>query len=292
MLLTKKIKIKINKGNIPIYKQFKELQYLKINDEIDLDIKYIAKSNRSKVDTKCDICGEMFNISYYNYNKSTKNQTEIYTCKICSNIKREKTNMKLYGVKNCFQNETMKTKSKETMKEKYGHEHNMQCEEFLNARIETYKINWGVDNPSKSEIIKRKKEKTCFKNYGVKSPYQNKDVFEKSRKNSLELKKYKNTKLFYQASYEKDFLDKYYNKLNIENGISINYIFNNKEKVYHSDFYIKEFDLIIEIKSIYWYNEQLEQNIQKEKYSKIHHNFILIMNKNYDEFEKNYPSKL
>jgi hypothetical protein len=57
-----------------------------------------------------------------------------------------------------------------------------------------------------------------------------------------------------------------------------------KKKVYHSDFYISEIDLVIEIKSSYWYYKLLEKNKAKINYTKKHHNFILILDKNYDDF--------
>lgn len=104
--------------------------------------------------------------------------------------------------------------------------------------------------------------------------------------NDTTLKKYKNTKLDYQGSYEKDFLNKYYDKIEIENGLEIKYKYKSKNKKYYSDFYLPKYDLIIEVKSSYWYEKFKEQNLIKEQYSKIHHNFIFIMNKNYDELDK------
>jgi hypothetical protein len=294
MLITDFIKIKINKGNIPRYKQFKELKHIKIGDEIDMPIKFISKNSKEKVVVKCDVCGEEYEIQYSTYNDSTKNQTEMYVCRgKCANIKREQTNLELYGNKNCFQNEKMKEKSKETMKEKYGHEHNMQCEKFLNNRKITYLENWGVDNPSKNENIKKKKEETCMKNYGVKSPYQNRDIFRRSRKSANSIKNFKNTDLIYQSSYEKDFLDKYYDKYNIENGILIKYKFD-KDRVYHSDFYLPKLDIVVEIKSTYWLNKHVAMIEAKEEYTKKNHNYVLILDKNYDEFDEmiknlNYP---
>ncbi len=263
MLITDFIKIKINKGNIPRYKQFKELKHIKIGDEIDMPIKFISKNSKEKVIVKCDVCGEEYEIQYSTYNDSTKNQTEMYVCRgKCANIKREQTNLELYGNKNCFQNEKMKEKSKETMKEKYGHEHNMQCEKFLNNRKITYLENWGVDNPSK-----------------------NRNIFKKSMKTASSTKIFRNTTLTYQGSYEKDFLDKYYDKYNITDGISINYIFE-KNRTYHSDFYIPELDLVVEIKSTYWMNKYIPMIEAKEEYTKKNHNYILILDKNYDEFDE------
>jgi hypothetical protein len=191
--------------------------------------------------------------------------------------------MDRYGIKNCFMDTE---KIKQGMLKKYGVDHNMKLQKCLDQCKKTCMKNWGVDNPSKSNEIKKKKEETCMKNHGVKSPYQNKNIFIKSMTNGTSLKIYKKSKLNYQGSYEKDFLDKYYNKINIENGITIKYNYNNKEKIYYSDFYVPEFNLIIEIKSTYWNEKHKNQNEIKKQYSKIHHNFIMILDKNYDEFNK------
>jgi len=260
MLLTKLIKVKINKGNIPYYKsRFDKFKNTKIGDVIDIDIKHIPYTSKYKVNVKCDICGKEREILYSTYGESTKKETEIYTCRgKCTNIKRETTNMKLYGIKNCFQDTE---KVKQGMMKNHGVDHNMKLEKCLNDRKETYIKNWGVDNPTKNE-----------------------DIFRKSMKSGNKIKYYNNTNLFYQGTYEKDFLDKYFDKIKIENGLNIEYIYDNKNKVYHGDFYLPDYDLMVEIKSTYWYDRQKSKNILKELYSKKLHNFIMIMDKDYEVF--------
>lgn len=256
MLLTKKIKIILNRGNIPYFKKHEEFKKYKIGDEVDIDIKYIPKTYKYIVEVQCDICEVKREIQYSTYWDSTKHETEIYTCKGCSNIKREKTNMKLYGVKNCFQDID---KIKNSMMLKYGVNHNMQLKKCLENRKQTYIKNWGVDNPSK-----------------------NINIFEKALKSGRKIQKYKNTNLFYQGTYELEFLEKYYDKIEIRNGLSIKY----ENKIYHSDFYLPEMDMVIEIKSTYWYNKHKSINVSKTKYSKKYHNFLMILDKNYEDFEE------
>lgn len=169
--------------------------------------------------------------------------------------------MKLYSVKNCFQNEEMKETAKETMIKKYGVDHNMKIEKCKNDRKETYMKNWGVDNPTK-----------------------NKNIFEKALKTGKKIKKYKNTELYYQGSYELDFLNKYYGKIKIENGITIKYNIGVNKCIYHTDFYLPSIDLIIEIKSSYWYNKHKQLNLIKQEYAQKDHNYIMILDKNYDNF--------
>ena len=74
----------------------------------------------------------------------------------------------------------------------------------------------------------------------------------------------------------------------ISNGPSIEYILesNNTNHTYHSDFFIENLNLIIEIKSTYTYNIHLDKNLMKKKYSKLNgYNFIFIIDKDYTEFE-------
>ena len=154
MLLTKSLKIILNRGNIPYYKKFKEFKNTKIGDKVDINIKYIPKTIKYIVEVKCDICGEKRKIQYSTYWDSTKKETEIYTCRgKCTNIKRKKTNLKLYGIKNCFQDTK---KVKKGMMKNHGVNHNMKLQKCLDDRKETYLKNWGVDNPKKNKSIKKK----------------------------------------------------------------------------------------------------------------------------------------
>lgn len=177
-------------------------------------------------------------------------------------------------------------------------------------------IKYGVENVSKLLDVKKKKEDTCLKNHGVKNPSQSKEISQKQiikykqnhskkygcdhpmhRKEIFEkmiLSSYKiiyyNDELFAQGSYELDFLN-YCDKNNIidliSNGPSIEYEFYGKKHIYHSDFYIKKYNLILEIKSSYTYNYNLEKNLAKESYSKLSgYNFIFLIDKNYEPLSR------
>ena len=93
--------------------------------------------------------------------------------------------------------------------------------------------------------------------------------------------------LLYQGSYEKDFIDNYYDKVEIAKPNSINFIFDNKNKVYHPDFYLPKYNLIVEIKSSYTYYKYMCKNISKQKET-VNQGFdhIFIIDKNYIEFNK------
>lgn len=129
-------------------------------------------------------------------------------------------------------------------------------------------------------------KKTNIEKYGVEFPAQNYEIFIKTQKTQFKLKEYKGIK--YQGTYELDFLE-FCNSIEILDKInkikSIKYNFNDKQKYYHPDFYIKELNLIVEVKSDYYYNLYLEKNLCKEK-SCIEkgYDFIFIINKDYTEF--------
>lgn len=168
MLITKEVTIKINKGNIPYYKRFNEYKHIKIGDSVNIDIKHLAKGNNSKIKYICDICGIERETSYKTYCDPRRNKEKDVCKGVCANEKRENTNMDLYGVKNCFQNEEMKETAKETMLERYGVDHNMKTYKCKSDRKKTYTKNWGVDNPSKSNEIKKKERTYLFEKFWSK----------------------------------------------------------------------------------------------------------------------------
>ena len=328
MILTKEVTIKVNPNNFKNLEKFGYKDF-KSNQLLVVKVEHLSYKNNSKISVKCDLCGKEREIKHSTYMESTKKQTEIYVCHgKCSNIKRDRTNLELYGVKNCFQSEEKKNKIKETYMNNFGVDHNMKLQKYKDKRVETYMNNYGFDNPSKSTEIKNKKIKTCNKNFGVDHPFQRDVIMEKSIKTNLEkyctmysktnecknkvrstclkrygveypqqsqmirdkslisllsVHKYKETDLHYQCSYELDFLNKYHDKLNIKNGITVKYC----DKFYFPDFFVPELNLIVEIKSKYWYEKDLEQNLLKQKSClEQGYNFIFIINKKYDEFEE------
>ena len=285
-----------------------------ITKEVDIFNKKISIENLSKnshkyIDVKCDNCGKEKKVKYQSYNNMTKNNTTDYYCnnKDCINKKiniviKEKygvdnvfqlekvkdkikeTNLELYGVENPHQNEKIKLKAENTNLERYGVKNPFQSEVIKEKMKKTNLKNIGYEYPSQSDIIKEKMCETSLKNYGFRYPVQNKDFFNKNLKNGFKLTYI--DELSCQGSYEVDFVLKYKDKVKIENGLSIEYYFLDEKKIYHSDYYIPEYDLVIEVKSIYWYEVHKDQCDAKEEYTKKLHNYIMILDKNYDDFEK------
>jgi hypothetical protein len=179
-----------------------------------------------------------------------------------------KTCLKNHNVKHPFQNKQILEKSKQTCLEKYDVEFNSQRKD--------------VEKKIQEKIVQ-----TNLKLYGVERPIQNKEIFEKACKTLYKLKRFKNTNIWYQGSYELDFLEKYYDKFtnNITRAPSIKYEIDGKYHYYHPDFYISSLNLIIECKSDYTYNKIIDPI--KER-AVINEGFIYIMIKNKDYSKINF----
>ena len=214
--------------------------------------KFLKKENEGN----CKICNTTTKFSgriKYGYN---------WCCsKICSDkyryIARTQTNLKNFGVKNVFEIPEVKKKIKNSMTTHFGVDNNMKCKE-------------GRDAYSKS--INNK--------YGVNWPLQNREILEKGQKSAKTLKQF-NEKIWYQGTYELDFLTKYCDTYpDIQRGPSINY----ENKIYHPDFYIPSLNLIIEIKSS-WTLDKNEMKLKSDATINAGYKFIMILDKNYHEFQ-------
>ena len=228
--------------------------------------------------------------NYNNRNKSLNTCMEKYGVENPSQLesikkKKCKTSMKNYGVEYPSKLNSMKNKSKQTCMKKYGVDSYSKTKEFNEKCKNTCLEQYGVIHYSMTDECKRKTIKTNLKKYGVKYPLQNINIFTKQQKTSYKFHKYEN--LSYQSNYEKDFLNCYFNRISLSKVSPIPYFYENKKKYYYPDFYYKPLNLIIEIKSNYTYNKELDKNLSKRK-SCIEkgYKFIFIIDKKYDDFEK------
>lgn len=129
---------------------------------------------------------------------------------------------------------------------------------------------------------------SCLDKYGVEHPMQNINIFEKGQKTKFLRHKFKDTNIWYQGSYELDFLEKYFDKYpDIERGPTIKYKLNGKNKIYFPDFYIPSKNVVVECKNSYLFNKH-KDIIQIQEISTIDSgfNFIIIIDKNYSVLEK------
>lgn len=143
---------------------------------------------------------------------------------------------------------------------------------------------YGVDNVYQLKETKDKIKKTCLRKYGVEYTHQNNEIFKKAFKSGLKMLRYKNTNLYYQGSYELNFLENFYNKYIIKSAPNINYMIDNEKHVYHPDFYIPALNLIIECKSTYYYKKHKDIVDTKAKATIANgFNYFMVLDKNYSE---------
>jgi hypothetical protein len=269
--------------------------------------------NKTYKDKKNGICHHVYkeHDAYEYYNKWIKEENDD-RCKICNNktdfwslslgymdsccnikcqklyrIKKSREKiLEKYGVTNVYKLDFVKDKRNKTMKEKYGAEQTSNSEILKERRKQTFIKKYGVTSYVLTKEFNEKRKKSCIKKFGTENNSQNQENFEMGQKTRLTLHQFKNTDIWYQGSYELDFLEKYYEKYtNIQRAPSIKYFFNGKLHYYHPDFYIPSLNLIIEIKSSYLLKRDKEKIEEKEK-STISNGFkyIIIIDKNYKEF--------
>jgi hypothetical protein len=275
--------------------------------------KYYKKYLFETSDDKCVICGdpvEFISIGY-GYLEICKNKK----CKE-KNIKNKL--IKSIGVENISKLKKTKDKIKQTKLDRYGNsnynnmEKNKQTkldrygnsnynnmEKNKQTKIKKYGKNYASDHIKKGALVRKKykngwfdekkMKQTMLKKYGVEHNHQDPGVMEKSLKTSFKMHNFKNSPLTYQGSYELDFLKNFYDKIDIENGPSIPYLFEGKNRVYHSDFYIPSKNLIAEIKNSYLMKSDSEK-INAKKIAALNNkfNYILIVDKDYNEFIHSY----
>ena len=171
--------------------------------------------------------------------KIKKTKLEKYDDSFYNNREKSKqTCLEKYGVENTLQNENIKQKSKQTCLEKYGVDSYMKTEKFRKKSIKFFNENeneiaekrkntnllkYGVENVFADYNTQQKIKQTLLEKYGVEYPIQNEDIFLKTQKSRFKIEKYKNTDIYSQGSYEKDFLENFYDKIEIERAKSFLY---------------------------------------------------------------------
>jgi len=201
--------------------------------------------------------------------------------------KAKKTNLEKYGNTCVFHSKKNKEMIKKNNLKKYGVEYPAQNEKIYNKVKATNLERYGVECSLQNKEVIAKIKKTNLEKYGVENATQNEKVFHKQQINGFSLKLHQETNLFYRGTYEKDFLDFCFkNSIPIKKGKTIKYYFNEKNRIYFSDFYLAKENLIIEIKSWYTYEKELLKNVAKQKAClEQGYNFIFIKDKNYDKFK-------
>lgn len=138
-----------------------------------------CKHNHTTVLKKCPVCNIEFK-SYISENKEfcstdcVNNSKEVVS-------KRQKTNLKRYGVKNVLESDIFLERIKENNIKKYDVEWYVETEEFQKKFKKTSQKKYGVDHHFSSDKIIDKIKKTNLERYGVENPKQSDEVQRKSK---------------------------------------------------------------------------------------------------------------
>lgn len=214
--------------------------------------------------------------------------------------KIKETNLERYGVENPQQNKEINTRTKQTNLNKYGVENVSQCDIIKQKKIETSRKNYGTDYPWQTKEIRKKVQdifdekynghplrvqefldkriNTSLERYGSNHPMQNKEVFEKCMKSGFKYKDYilPSGKIVKVQGFEPLCLDELFKLGYLESDIltdtkdiekyigKVMYKTNDgKLHRYFPDIYIISENKILEVKSKYTYNLDLEINLLK-----------------------------
>lgn len=190
------------------------------------------------------------------------------------------------GVEWPTQSDDILQKRNSNNKEKYGFEHYTQTENYKKNVVETNMKEYGTVWYMSSKDFKDKSKITNLERYGVEYNMQNESIYMKAQISGQKAHIHDKTGLFYRGSYEKDFLDMCVkNNIKVEQGKRFSYEFNGKKKYYFSDYFLLNRNLVIEIKSSYYYKKYYDINLAKMNSAiKEGYNFIFIIDKNYQEF--------
>lgn len=284
MLLSKEVEIKADWASV---KRYESLGYGKMRqgDLFFIKVEDLKPNSLQLVDVSCDYCNVELKRRYGEYIRNTKIQGK-FSCSKCTNNKYKVTCLEKYGVDNISKLSITHDKIRETSIERYGETSYMKTDKSREENKIRTMEKYGVDNVLKSDIVRNNIKKTCLLKYGVENASQCPEIFSKQQKSRFEINNFNDTDIYYQGTYEHDFLEKYYNAYKIEKATPIEYFYDGSIRVYYPDFFLPEYNLIVEIKSIYTFEKYLNKNTaKKEKCIELGYNFIFIIDKDYKEFE-------
>jgi hypothetical protein len=203
-----------------------------------------------------------------------------------------KTMEETYGSRSPLQVHAIKQRQESTTLSRHGRIGFLHSPKMLATLIERFPDAYN-DITKRANVMTSKKghdiwETAVMAHYGVNNPMQVKEIFEKQQKNGFVLKEYKESGVFYRGTFEYDFLCEFFNTITIEDpAITPTYQENGIDKKYFPDFYIPSKNLIVEIKSSYYFNRDREQIISKAiAVMKLGYEFMIIIDKEYKYFKK------
>ena len=275
-----------------------------------LEEQYVLKYGQPK----CVTCGNPVK-----FKRGVPNKYCQFKCLPCNwNQEKVKNTVKeKYGVENVSQIEVVKEKIKQSLSEKsseekfdyyqkavetkvqrYGNS-KMDIQKFKNTMMEKY----GVEHPSQTKEFRENSSKRMVKNNPMTDFQTVKKQTQTFAKNFVlgkirfyKTKRYKDTDLYYQSSYELNFLE-YCEQLGIitelENGKSFNYLSDDKEFGY---FHLPDFmykNNVIEIKSAWILDRQGGYPLIEAKRRAVEsqgYNYVVILDNDFSQLDLNKES--
>jgi len=184
--------------------------------------------------------------------------------------KAKNTNLRKYGTENVFSSEQIKDKIKKSNLEKYGVENPMQIKEVQEKVSKTHKLRYSENHWMRNQEVIDKRKKTYLERFGVEHPMQTNEVFEKNLNSAYRRKEYKwkSGEISLVQGYEPQVLseleEKGYTYMDIKTAQTdmpeIWYYKGDVKRRYFPDIYIPSENLIIEVKSSFTLNNDLETN--------------------------------
>ncbi len=183
------------------------------------------------------------------------------------------SNLKNLGVEYPMQSEMVREKSKNTCMEIYGMEFAMQSDEVKEKLKQTNLERFGVENPMHSDEIKQKMTDNAIEKYGVRHHMHLSHVVEKQLKSMYKRKPYvwqTGEVSFVQGNEPivlRELEEKGYSYQEVKTSPSdmpvIMYLFEDETHRYYPDIFIPKENTIIEVKSDYTLEKELDKNVAK-----------------------------
>jgi hypothetical protein len=192
--------------------------------------------------------------------------------------KTKQTNIKIYGVEHCMKNPKIKEKKKQTNMKIYGFANVLQNETVMQKVKETNLKKRGVEYPTQCPEVREKVKETNLRVRGVAYPSQCPLVQKKKEESKLTFKDYvcPSGAIRRIQGYENFALDELFKTFTEDQVITdrdiipfIEYHYENSKHVYFPDIFIPHLNKIIEVKSTWTYNLDVEKLKQKEVFTKL-----------------------
>ena len=248
------------------------LTYLlnRYKDDDTHDVKEIIYRIKNNIEEKpkCIICGKPVRyVKFY----SEYCSPECRHSKQSNLLQYEKRKIKMlehYGVENQFQRQEVKQTIQNTSLEKYGVKNIMQSKEIKEKHKESVFKKYGVYYTGAIKESREKAKRTCLEKYGVTSTLYLKSVHEKCNNYESQIKRATTlrNKIYTGKSKIEDKLNQWLIKTYGSENIKFNYI--EERYPFKCDFYIKLYDLFIEINA-HWthgghsFNKSNQEDIDK-----------------------------